>query len=110
MFLLLGNLFWARYRYRFLKYGLVKYPAWTSLIAIGICVPFSSFLCITSNILSMSVCFGKNLCTILVVSSKSLNSGESLIWDLSGFSYISEMIPSWYGEFSSKSVFVGVQI
>ena len=26
----LGNLFWQRYRYRSLKYGLFKYPAWIS--------------------------------------------------------------------------------
>ena len=77
--LLLGDLFWARYCYRSLKYGPVKYQAWISLIVISNCVPFSTFLCITSNILSMSVYFGKDFCTILVVSSKSLSSGGSLI-------------------------------
>ena len=77
--LLLGNLFWAKYRYRSLKYGLVKKPAWISLIVIGKYVPFSTFLSITSYSFSMSFCFGKNLCTILVVSSKSANSGGSLM-------------------------------
>ena len=56
---LIGNLFQTKYRYKSLKYGLVKYPAWISFTLTGKCVPFNTFLCIISKSLSISVCFGK---------------------------------------------------
>ena len=56
-----GSLFCDRYKYRSLKYELCKYPACISLISTGKCVPFSTFLWITFNILSIFICFGKYL-------------------------------------------------
>ena len=50
----------------------------------GKCMPVNTFLCITSTNLSMSVCFGKNFCITLVVSSTPTNCDHSLIYDLSG--------------------------
>ena len=41
-----------------------------------------------------------------MVLTKSANSGGSNSWDLSGLWHISDIIPSWYGEFSSKSLFI----
>ena len=55
----LGNLFFARYRYKSLKYGLLKYTACISFTVTGIYVPFKTFLCMIFSTLSMSVCFGK---------------------------------------------------
>ena len=45
-----GNSFCSRYKYMFLKKGLVKYPVCVSLTDIGKLIPFSSF---PSTILSI---------------------------------------------------------
>ena len=102
-FLLLGNLFWAKNWYMSLKYGLVRYPTCSSLMVRGKCVPFSTFLLIIPRILSISVYFERYFCTNLDVFTKSINSCSSSMYDWSGLTYISEIIPSWWGEFSSKS-------
>ena len=55
--LVLGNLFCARYQYKSLKYGLIKFSA---------CISFMvTFLCIIFNILSISAHFNKTFCTNL---------------------------------------------
>ena len=69
-----GSLFYDKYKYRSLKYGLHRYPAWISLISMGRCVPLYTFLCITSSILSMSVCFGKYLWIKFPLFKRSPNS------------------------------------
>ena len=51
----------------------------------------------------MSACFSKNLCTSLPIFTKFSNSCHSWKYDLSGLWYVLDMIPSWYGEFSSNS-------
>ena len=79
----LGNLFCARYRCKSLKYGPFKYPACISFIVTGRWVPFNTFLWIIFKILSISVCLGKYFCTILLVLTKSANSGGSTSCDLS---------------------------
>ena len=56
--------------------------------------------------MSISVCFGKYFLTILLVLIKSANSGGSSNWDLSDLWYISDILPSCYGEFSSKSLLI----
>ena len=89
--------------YRSLKYGLFKCPAWISFMVKGRCVPFNTFLWM---ILSISVSCGKYFWTIFSVLTKSINSGGSTNCDLSGLWYISDIIPSWYGKFSSKSLFI----
>ena len=100
----LGNLFCAKYKYMSLKYGLSRYSACISFMVTGRWVPFNTFLCIIFKILSTSVCFGKYFWTILLVLIKSASSGGSSNWDLSGLWYISDIMPSWYEEFSSKSL------
>ena len=101
----LGNLFWARYRYMSLKYGLIKYHTCISFIITGKCVPFSTFLYITFNILSIPACFGNNFYTSLPVLIRISNSQGSWKYDLSGLWYVCDIRPSWNGEFSSKPVF-----
>ena len=49
----LGNLFWANYRHKSLKYGLIKYPACVIFTATGKCIPLRTFLCIIFDILSI---------------------------------------------------------
>ena len=71
--LVIGNLFCASYKYKSLKYGLIKYPACISFTVTGKCVLFGTFLYIIFNILSISVCFGKNLCTNLPVLTRPCN-------------------------------------
>ena len=44
--LVLGNLFCARYKYKSLKYELIKYPACIYFTVTGKWVPFTTFLCI----------------------------------------------------------------
>ena len=51
----------------------------------------------------MSVCFSKNFCTRLPVFTRFSNSLGSWKYDLSGFWYVSDIIPSWCSEFSSNS-------
>ena len=104
----LGNLFCARYKYKSLKYGLFKYPNHFSFTVTGRWVPFNTFHRIIFKIVSISVCLGKYFCSILLVVTKSAHSGGSTSCDLSGHGYISDIIPSWYGEFSSKSLFISV--
>ena len=99
----LGNLFWAKYRYKSLKYGLIKQPACIPFTAIGKCIPLRTFLWIIFNILS--ACFSKNFCTSLPVLIRLSNSCGSWKYDLSSLWYVSEIMPSWNGEFSLKSVF-----
>ena len=79
----LGILFCVRYKYKSLRYGLHKYPACISFTVIGRWELFNTFLCIIFNILSISVCLGKYFWTILLVLTKSANSGGSNSWDLS---------------------------
>ena len=90
-----------RYKYKSLKYGLIKYPACIAFTVTGKCVPF---LCIIFNMLSISACFGKNLCANLPVLTRPCNSVGPWEYDLSGLWYISAITPSWYGGFSSKYV------
>ena len=47
----------------FLKLKLVKYAACISLIVIGKCVPFNTFLSIHLITSFRSTCFGKNVCS-----------------------------------------------
>ena len=77
-----------------LKYGLTKYPACISFIVAGKCVPLSTFLCITFNILLISVCLGKNFYTRLPVLTRPANSQGSWKNDLLGLWYVSEITPS----------------
>ena len=51
----------------------------------------------------MSVCFIKNFCVSLHVFTKFSNSFGYWKYNLSGLWYVSDIIPSWYGEFSSNS-------
>ena len=57
----LGNLFCVRDKYKSLKYGLFKYHTFISFIVTERGVPFSTFLCMIFENLSMSVCLGKYL-------------------------------------------------
>ena len=59
--LVLVNLFCARYKYKSLKYGPIKYPAHISFTVTGKCVPFRTYLCIIFNIFSILAFFGNNL-------------------------------------------------
>ena len=61
-----GSLFYDKHKYISLKYALCKYPACISFISTSKWVPFNTFLWMTSNILSISVCFGKYLWIKLV--------------------------------------------
>ena len=69
----------------------------------GKCVPFNTFLCITSSMFSMSICFGKYLWIKFSLFMRSPNSLGFQKNDLSSLWNISEMMLSWNGEFSSKS-------
>ena len=40
----IDNVFWAKYRYKCLKYELIKYPACISVTVAVKCVPLSTFL------------------------------------------------------------------
>ena len=51
----------------------------------------------------MSACFSKNSCPSLPLFTRFSNSLGSWKYDLSGLWYISDIIASWYGEFSSNS-------
>ena len=73
------------------------------LTSMGKCVPFNTFLCITCSILSMPICFGKYLWTKFPLFMRSPNFLESWKNDLSSLWNVSDMMPSWNGEFSSKS-------
>ena len=101
----LGNLFWAKYRYISWKYELIKYPVCISFTVTGKCIPLRTFLCIIFNILLISVCFSKNFCISMPVLIRVSNSSDSWKYDLSGLWYVSEITPSWHGELSLKSVF-----
>ena len=57
------KLYCTKHKYTSLKYGLLKYPTWTSFSVTGKCIPFNTFLCIIFNVLSKSSCLGKHLCT-----------------------------------------------
>ena len=81
--LLLGNLFCVRYKYKSLKYELIKYPTCISFTSTGKCFLFRSFLCIIFNILSISAFFDKDFCTNLPVLTRPCNSGGSWKYDLS---------------------------
>ena len=83
-FFVLGNLFWARYRYKSLKYGLLRYPVCISFTDTDKCVPFRAFLYINFSILSISACFSKNFCTSLSVLIRLSNSGGSWKYVLLG--------------------------
>ena len=89
-----------------LKYGLFKYHVCISFIATGRWVPLSNFLCITFKILSLSACFGNNFCARLPVLTKPSHSQGPWKNDLSGLWYTSEILPSWNGEFFSKSILI----
>ena len=102
--LVLGSLFCTRYKYKSLKYWLSKYPTCISFTVTGKYIPFRTFLCIIFNILSILAYLGKNIYTSLPVSTWLCTSGGSLKYDLSGLWYISDIIPSQCGDFSSKSV------
>ena len=73
----LGNLFQAKYRYKSLKYRLIKYPACIPFIVTGKCIPLRAFLFRIFNILSISACLSKNFCTSLPVLIRLLNSCSS---------------------------------
>ena len=105
-----GNLFWAKNRYIPLKYELTRYPACISFTVKGNCVPLRTFLWIIFNILSISACFSKNFCMSLPVLIRPSNAWGSWKYDLSGLWYLSDIIPSWNGEFASKSVFISGSI
>ena len=90
----LGKLFWTRYRYTSLKYGLIKYPTYISFTVTSKCIPLRTFLCTIFNILSISACFSKNFCTSLPVLIRLSNSCGSWKYDLSGLWYVSEITPS----------------
>ena len=66
----------------------------------------STFLWIMSKIWSMSVCLGKNLCTKFPLSVRSSSSFGFWKNDLSSLWNVSDMMPSWNGEFSSKSTLI----
>ena len=102
--LLLGNVFWAKYKYMSLKKELTRYPAYISFIITGKCVPFSTSHWIIFNILSISVCFGKHFCTVYSLFTKLFNSFSSWKYDLSGLWYASDIIPSWYWEIFLNSM------
>ena len=51
----------------------------------------------------MSAYFGKNFCTSLPVFTRFPNFFGSWKYDLSGLWYVCDIIPSWYGDFSSNS-------
>ena len=57
----------------------------------------------TCRILSMSVCLGRNLCIKLPISMRSLSFFGFWKNDLSGLGIVSDITPSWNGEFSSMS-------
>ena len=78
-----GSLFCDKYKYRTLKYELCKYPACISFILTGKWVPFNTFLWITSNILSISVCFGRYLWIKFSLFMRFPNSFSSWKNDLS---------------------------
>ena len=48
--------------------------------------------------------FGKTFCTSLPVLTRPCKYGGFWKYHSSGLLYISDITPSWYGEFSSKSV------
>ena len=73
----LGKMLWDKYRYISLKYILVKYFAWISFNVMDKCEPLSTLSWIIFKILSMSVCFDTNFCTILLVSTKLSKSFSS---------------------------------
>ena len=72
----LGNLFYAKYNYISLKYGLfIQLVSLLWLQAdVYLLIPFFFMI---FNILPMSVYFGKYFCTRLLVLIKSANSGGS---------------------------------
>ena len=53
--------------------------------------------------MSISACLGKTFCTSLPVLTRPSNSWGSWKIDLSGLWNVSDITPSWNGEFSSKS-------
>ena len=65
-------------------------------------MPLSTFLWIICKILSISVSLGKNLCIKFPLSIRSLSSFRFWKNNLSGLWIVSDMMPSWNGEFSSK--------
>ena len=71
----------------------------------GRCVPFNTFLHIILDILSMSACLGKYLCTKFLLLTCVCNTGDYCRYFFLGLSYISWMILSCWGAFSSKSTF-----
>ena len=89
-----GSLFCDKCKYRSLKYELCKYPACISLISTGKWMPFSTFLWIIFNILSISVCYGKYLWIKFPLFIRSPNSLGSWKNDLSGLWNVSDMMPS----------------
>ena len=58
----------------------------------------------------MSVCFGKNFCIKLLVFITFLSSHHSLENVFSGLWKLSEIAPSWNGEFSLKSKLISGSI
>ena len=86
--LVLGNLFCGRYKYKSLKYGLIKYPACISYTVTGKCVLFFILLLIFYLYQPVLV---KNICTNLPVLTRPCNSGGSWKYDLSGLCYVSDI-------------------
>ena len=103
----LYNVFWAKHRYKSLKYGLIKYPSCISFTVAGKCIPLRTFLWIIFNILLKWACRSKKFSTSLPVLSRLFNSCCSWKCALSGLWYVSEITPYWNGEFSSKLIVLG---
>ena len=69
-----SNLFWAKYKYKSLKYGLVKYPVYISFTVTGKCVSLRTFIWIIFNFFIYISLLWLNICTTLPVLIRLGNS------------------------------------
>ena len=84
-----GNLFWDKYKYKSLKYGLCMYPACIWLVDECLLIPFFGLFLV--------------FCQCMFAWANICEWYFLYLYDLSGLWNVLDIMPSWNDEFSLKS-------